>query len=323
MNLTTLRERIWNSLGLFETDQRPNYMRQEIDDALNFAILDIYQRTHWWWHFLDEVDLDIVAGTSDYELDDYCWLPVALKLQGNDEDFIEFVAPAEADRQGLRQPSLVQSSAGPFQWTWKPSRRTAAKLGNIDIDDGTKDVTINSIDVALTSADVGRRVRINGEQPDYVIATVGSGTCTLDRNYRSPRRLRATDDAGDDRAGVSFEVSPGPVWKVTLSPAPSQNMTVTVRMARRPRWLLHGAEVPEIDEKAHEVLELAARRNLCRFTEDSKNWAIYNGEYEAGIKRLRERNWPVAAPGRVRWHSDILMTRSPLSRYNDVYRRIR
>jgi hypothetical protein len=325
MNYGMISESLWRYLGLHSAGQRPDYLRQEIMENVNAALDELYGRTHWWWHYLDYTSLAITAGTSAYELSDYCRLPIGLKLGGDDEDFINFCHFEQADRMGLRQTSYVQSSSGPFMWTWTPSRRTAEETGTCTVSDANTTVTVANT-ITLATTDAGKVCRINGEPADYLISSVNTtaNTLVIDRAYRSPRAGKGTSDTGTNRSGVKFEISPGPVWKVELLPTPASNMTVYYRFARRHRYLLADTDVPEIDRAWVHLLEIGAKRNLSRYVQESDS-EKYTLAFERGLEQMRKSNVPNAGPGQVYYQSPVTRRVAPWpggrSSYNDVFPR--
>ena len=325
MNYGMIAESLWRYLGLHSSGQRPDYLRQEILENVNAALDELYGRTHWWWHYLDTADLTVVANTTKYELSDYCRLPIGLKLTGEDEDFIHFIHFEQADRMGLRNTSFVQSACGPFMWTFTPSRRTATATGTCTVNDASTAVTVANT-VTLAAAHVGKVARINGEPADYLISSVNTvaNTCVIDRAYQSPRAGKGTSDTGTNRSSVLFEISPGPVWKVEIVPTPAASMTVPYRFSRRHRYLLDDTDVPEIDRTWVHLLEVGAKRNLCRYVESNKS-AEYTAAFEHGLELMRKANVPNAGPGQVHYESSLNRRISPWpsssSAYNDVYSR--
>lgn len=298
MNFGQMRENLYRDAGKLESGQRPNYFRQEVDDALNNALDRIKKSTHFWLHDVRQTSLSIVAGTELYALDDFCLMPIGFRTEGSLAHYIDFVNVVDVDRSGMRSPDIIEGAYGPYMLTFYPRRHTASKSGTCNVTENAATVTWVSGDT-FASTDTGKRIRLNGDDKEYVFTYVSSTSGTLDRNYRGMLTgTSATGLSGNLVAGT-FEISPPPVWQVDFEPSPSAAITVYYRYVHRWKHLLHADEVPMLDENWHYAMLLGAKAELHSYFKNPQNEATYEQKFHAAIERMRKSDWPIGKPGRV------------------------
>lgn len=320
MNYKGIRESLWRWMQLPTADGRQDNILQDMREAINNAQSEIMFSTHFWWFNLHKWTLDIVAGTTSYELDDWCKLPTRLWMEGDNAHPVDFLSPQEADRQGLRSTSFVDGSDGPFRYTIREARWTAAysMVGNTVVANTT--VTRTSGD-SIVAAMVGKRLRINGEPVDYKITGVdtGANTLTIDKAYQAQLvASEAITGTGTNTTGGIIEISPGPVWRLDMLPTPSVAATINLWGVAKLRYMTEDYDVPELPEEWQEAIIVAAKRKLCPLLRRPiEEQQMYSGEFEKLLHKIRKVDMPVGGAKRVYYESSFKgRTYYPA---NDVY----
>lgn len=306
MNLTALREYCFRYLGYHQSSQRPNYLRQEVDDAINLAVQDIKDEVHYYYDDVRQTTISVVSGTNTYEVEDVMLLPISLWTEGTAAHKIELVHWDEVLRSGLKNNDIIEGTYGPYIFRFYPGRTTASKSMTCSITEADATLTRSAGD-SFASSDVGKRVRINGEEMEYLIASyTDANNVELDRNYRGRLTGEATDGLSGNSGSVTCEVSPPNAWQLEFEPEPSASQTVYVLYIRKTRQLLHGAEVPQFPEQWHKTIATGALKRLSAYTEDPPGeYAKWAAVYASDIKKIKAKNKPVDAPGRVFYTAPI------------------
>jgi len=312
MNFGAAQEAVFRDLGLQSSAERIAWQVQEVRDALNWSIDRIMVRSLYWYTFVRTGTITIVSGTSQYELGDDVLLPICFWTQGSQPDKVWFIAPEEADQAGFRSTSVFAASGTAGQYTSMQSRFTASKTITADVSATT---CTRSAGDLFASSDVGMRVRINGEAPDYYItavATSPSNTCTLSRSYVARASGESAFAESTTASSATIEVSPGPVRKIEILPTPATADTGYYRYSRRWKYMLATTDVPDaIEEQWHWVWIAGARLQIKAFLEKPEMYAIYKGEFEQGIQEMRSRNVPTMEGTQARYEALFTQDRWP------------
>jgi hypothetical protein len=323
MNFQAAQEALFRDLGLQSSTERIAWQVQEVRDALNWSIDRIMTRAMYWYTFVRTGSITIVNGTSGYELGDDCLMPLSFWRQGEQPDSIKFISAEEVDRLGFRSTSAYSAQGPAEQYSSMQGRFTASKSMTCTASATTLTRTAGDL---FASVDVGSRVRINGEAPDYYITeitTTPSNTATLDRGYVA--RASGEDAFAEVTTGtVAVEVSPGPVRKIEIVPTPATADTAYYRYARRWKYMLANTDVPDaIEEHFHWVWITGAKLQIKAFLEKPELYGIYKGEFEQGVSEMKARNMPTQDGPQARYEAAFTQSRWPAGGNVDltVYRR--
>jgi hypothetical protein len=324
MNYKSMREAVWRWMQLPTTDGRQDNILQEIREAINDAQNEIIFSTQFWWFNIRKWSLSVVANTTSYELDDWCRLPTRLWLEGVDAAPVDFISPQETDRQGLRSTSFVEGSDGPHTYTIREFRQTASYsiVGNTVV--GNTIITRSSGD-ALVAAMVDKRLRVNGESPDYKVTAINTGanTVTVDKAYQAVlAQSDGTTGSGSNTTAGVIEISPGPVWRLDMVPTPSADRTVYYWGVSRPRYMTEDYHVPEIPEEWHKAIVALAKHNMAplvrRTLEEKESLRI---DAERMLSKMRKADMPSGGARRLYYESSFKTQYAPIRSYrlpNDV-----
>ena len=325
MNFQAAQEAIFRDLGLQTSSERIAWQVQEVRDALNWSLDRIMTRTGYWYTFVRTGTISIVSGTSGYELGDDVLMPICFWRQGTDPDKVWFISPEEVDRLGFRSTASYPANGRACQYTSMQGRFTASKTVVCSTISATL-CTRTSGDL-LAATDIGKRVRINGEAPDYYITAVAGDltTCTLDRGYVARASGEADFAEVTTASSATIEISPGPVRKIEVTPTPGTADTGYFRYARRWKYMLANTDVPDaLEEHWHWLWIAGARLQLKAFIEKPEIYGIYKGEFEQGVQELRSRNRPVIESSSLRYEAGFMQNRWPVGSSGSdlsVYRR--
>ena len=322
MNFKAAQEALFRDLGLQTSAERKAWQVQEVRDALNWSLSNIFTKCLYWYNFVRTGTLSFVSGTSGYELGDDCLMPICLWKETDEADKLWFITPEEADRLGLRSTSLYTAAGEPYNYTSMQGRHTASKETVVNVS-GTA-VTYVSGD-AFADADVGKRVRINGESADYYVSAHSAPNITLNRGYVAPATGEAAFSEVTTATSVTLEVSPPPVRKIEIVPAASEAITIKYRYSRRPKYMLADTDVPDaLEEEYHQLWVDHARCKIQKFIKDKEAYWIYKKEADAQIIELRSRNVSQMDTAQMRYEALYMQNRwpGPAAQVNqDRYRR--
>jgi len=324
MNFQAAQEALFRDLGLQSSTERIAWQVQEVRDALNWSVDRIMTRALYWYTFVRTGSITIVNGTSGYELGDDCLMPLSFWRQGEQPDSIKFISAEEVDRLGFRSTSSYSAQGPAEQYSSMQGRFTASKTIVCSTISGTL-LTRSSGD-SFATTDIGKRVRINGEAPDYYITAIAAtpNTATLDRGYVA--RASGEDPFAEVTTATTatVEVSPGPVRKIEIVPTPATGDTAYYRYARRWKYLLANTDTPDaIEEHFHWVWIVGAKLQIKAFLEKPDLYGIYKGEFEQGITEMKARNMPTQDGPQARYEAAFTQSRWPAGGNVDltVYRR--
>lgn len=303
MNMKALREQMYRWVGKNDSGQRQDYFLQEVDDAINETINRIKKSTHWWWYDVRESSISIVAGTKVYALSDFCLLPIGFWTVDTGAHEVELVDLKEMDWSGLRSTDVLEGDLGPFKYNWTQRRHTSSKTGYCNITEATKAVTWVSGD-AFASSDVDKRIRFEGSEVDYKVATFVTPNITIDRYYRGILRGTGTSGLSGNLSSGKFEISPAPVWQLEFNPTPSAAATLKYRYVHRWTRLLYDDDTPGLDDQWHFAILLGAKSMLAAYCKEPESGDRYEGLFQSAVKRMNEvDNKPSGAPGRMMYRS--------------------
>ena len=292
MNLGDLEEAVWRSLGLHDQGNRLDWRRQEIRDALNMALDEVSQAGPLTFSLMREGAIALVAGTDTYALDDWTKRPIGFYTTDAAAHKVMMRLPRAADRDGSRAGNAVFGALGPWQLTLAPRSSTAAKSGDAaSAAEGSVTVTKVGGVAWSTVTDVGRMLRLNGENGDYKITAVaGANSLTVDRPVRG--RLAGTNVTG---VGVGYttkrwEIGPPGRFQIQILPKPSEARTLPYRYQAQPRRVLSASDTPELLEEYHHLLWKRTLHWISGFNEDDASYARFAQEYGAALQELRLRD---------------------------------
>ena len=310
MNFGDLQEQCWGFLGYLDTGQRLDQTRQQVKDAINAAQAEIANASPLAWGLTRESSLAIISGTALYTLDDWCerllemWCldPIAQK--------VTLRLPRAADRIGIRSTSLGVPEGGPYEVVWYQDTTDAAKSGasgsstGATVTEGSQSVSKGSSGTAWAASDVGRRLRFNGEDSDYKIATYSSATSiTVDRPVRARIKGTGTTGVGAGYTQVRWEIGPAGLKRIQLLPSPTSSATLYYRYMVKPRRLINLDDVPEVpNEDFHHLLWKGALAHMTLLKEDLERYGAFRNEYAAALADWRRRDAEVVADGEDRPH---------------------
>ncbi len=298
MNFQDLLEKLFIETGSPDTGaSRPDYLLQQYKDALNTSQDEICATcAPSLEHLIREDSIQVVGGTSDYMLGDWCQRPLSMYTKDVLAHKILFRRPKAADRDGSRNTVLVPYTFGPYMVTLLPRTKTpflsgAAGSGTgIAITEGATTAVIGGSNAVLTSAVVGRMLRVNGEAEDYqIISQNGVRTMTLDRPVISRMRGSGTSNVGTGYAAATarWEISPVGRFAVQFLPTPIQATTVYFRYMAYPRKLVEPSDTPELQEDMHHLLWKGAMRAIGATKQNDAMYQMYTAEFASAIGLLK------------------------------------
>lgn len=297
MNFQDLQEKLFYETGHPDTGaDRPDYLVQQYRDALNTAQDEIAATcAPSMDHLIREAALAIVSGTQDYLLGDWVQRPLSMWTEDQFAHKVRFRKALSADRDGLRNTVLVPYVLGPYEVVLLP-RTNAAALSNgqgvnngATATEGGAQIGIGSNNAVLTSAVVGRMVRLNGEAADYKIVSVNSRTITIDRPIVSRIRGLGTTNVGAGYAENTTRWEIGPVgrFQVRFLPMPNMASNVKFRYMAYPRKMLSASDTPELQEDMHHLLWKGAMRALGATKQNAAMYQQYTQEFADAISLLK------------------------------------
>lgn len=289
MNYVSLQEEMWTALGLHDPAQRLDWRRQKIKDALNTVLVEIADACPYLWNLVRESTLALVASTGTYYLNDWCRRPMSFYTTDSAAHKVASRHPRNADRDGSRSTTLsISGTNGPWQLTWTPHNTSGAKTGAAaSATEGATSITGLS---GLAAVDVGRMIRLNGEENDYQIVSQATTSCVVDRAVRARLTGLGTTGVGAGYTSVRWEIGPPGRYRVQILPAPSEAYTLPYRYLAHPRKLVNTDETPELPEEFHHLMWKGALRLIGLHSDNDKKVALYGAEYAAALDLLRQRD---------------------------------
>lgn len=298
MNLSDLMDKVFVETGYPDpTADKPDYIWQRAKDAVNTAQDEVANTGAPSLEFLTrETTVNVLAGVADYGISDGCQRPLSMWTEGPFASHIKFRKALSADRDGSRNSLLVPLQYGPYQVVLLP-RTSAAFLSNkagattgVAIAEGALTAVFGSANAILTSAVVGRMLRVNGEAEDYYItAQDGSHTATLDRPVISRVRGAGVSHQGTGylAANTRWEIGPVGRFQFRFLPAVNAPFTANVRYMAYPRKLIEPSDTPELQEDMHSLLWKGALRAIGATKQNADMYQTYSKEFSDGIAELK------------------------------------
>lgn len=291
MNFGDLQEDVFRFIGENDSSLRKNFLIQQVRDDINRAMDDIYMSSAYLWHMVREGTLSVVPGTDTYALNDYCVKPLSFWTADQYAHKVAFLSPRDSDRNGLRNSTLTGVEVGPWHLTWTPPTSSAYKSGTssdtLVLVEGSTAVTKSAGTAWATATDVGRIIKFNGQDEDYVVAaTPSSNSLTLDKPYRSRLTGTGTSGTGTVPSTPTWEITPSGTYQIQLLPAPASAKTLYYRYVARPRRLIQDSDRPELPGQFHHLISLSAIMRTARYLEDPSSYGMYKEQFGAGLQRL-------------------------------------
>lgn len=289
MTFYDLQEAYARFIGYNISSERQDWQTQQIKDDINSALDEIVASTAYLWHHVRESTFALVSGTATYALNDFAIKPLNFWTEDSMAHAIEFLDPRETDASGAKSTSAAYVSTGPYEITWYPATTSASKSGaagasaGISVTEGLVAVT-KSGGTAWVAGDVGSRIRLNGENIDFTIASfVSANSITIDRAYRG--RLVGIGQTGIG-AGLTqkkWEVTPAGTYQVQFRPAPTSVKTVYYRYVKTHSHMLNTDDNPDLPERYHHLILDKAIIRSAKFAEDPEAYGLYSSEFRQGI----------------------------------------
>lgn len=336
MNFLDLQEKCWDFLGYTDTGRRRNWRLQQIKDALNHALFRIAKTAPSLWVLTQESSISVVGGTATYNLSDYCWRPLSVWTQDAQAHLVKMRWPRTADRDGSRNPSLAYSaSGGPWEFVWQPrlpsykSGASGAATG-ASATIGASVITLNASATPLVAADVGRMIRLNNEDVDYQIVTIGAGGLvpTVDRAIQGRIQVaqkELTDGVAPAYTNVRWDLGNPQAWSLKILPPPPSGLpaqTVYYRYQQIPRQLAEPDDLPPIESEYHDLIWKGALKMICLQLEDQTMWQAYTTEFEQRLEELGSQETENDDSDEPPWYETLNDTSGDTARQPiDVYRR--
>lgn len=300
MNFNDLQETVWRNLGYPDTTSghRTDWRLQEIKDGLNTAYHEVAATCAPALNFLKrETTITLVAGTSDYLIDDHCQRPLSMWVEGVNAQPLEFKRAMEADRDGSRGTNNIVGEIAGYAVTLLPRTTTAAYSGvagsttGATATEGATFATLGS-GVTLVAAMVGRTFKLNGEQEDYIVTAMNntSKVLTVDKPIISRLRGDGTTLTGAGYAADTcrWEVGPAGRYKLRFLPSPTVTGTVYVRYMAYPRKLIGDSDTPELQEDMHHLLVEGTMERITQ-GKQALEWAqTYGQRFKERIAMLQK-----------------------------------
>lgn len=297
MNLGDLMEKVFIETGSPDpSSDRPDYVWQRNKDAINTAMDELAATCAPSLQFLTrETTITVLAGQSDYPINDWCQRPLSMWVEGPFATQIEFRKALSADRDGSRNSLLVPLQFGPYQVALLP-RTTIPALSNVPgattgaaATEGTPTVVIGSANAVLTADAVGRMICLNGDAEDYRITAQASRTITVDRAIRSRISGLGVSHVGAGYANTAtcWEIGPSGRFMLRFLPAPNAPFTAFVRYMAYPRRMVNLTEKPELQSDMHHLLWKGALRAIGATKQNDAMYQMYTKEFADALANLK------------------------------------
>lgn len=308
MNFGNLEEKCWQFLGCHDTANRIDWRRQEIRDAINSAQDEITSAAPFLNELVRESYFDVVTGVVEgtaevllivtptaprtgkiYTLSDWCRRPLSFWTEDSTAHKVEMKWPRSFDRDGSRNSNLAPLSVGPFNLTPHP-RSSAAGTTDASVSASEASTSITAAQAA--ASDVGKMVRLNGEDSDYKITVVTSpgaaATLTTDRAIRGRLTGLGTTGVGADYSAIGAVISPPGRYRIFMNPAPTATQTLYYRYMAYARRLVNPTDVPELPVEQHHLLWKGALRMIAGLDRKDSAYGIYTNEFDRAVAQYRE-----------------------------------
>lgn len=288
MNFGDLQESYRRFLGFPISTEVPDWQTQQIKDDLNHSLDEIVNSTQYLWHHVRESTFATVDGTSTYNLNDFCIKPLSFWTEDSTAHEIAFIDPREVDRNGAKNSNAAYVTTGPFEISWYPATSTAGSSAiagstGIDTTEGSAAVT-KSGGTAWASTDVGKSIRINGEDMDFTVsAFTNANSITISRLYRA--RLTGVGQTGVGSAldNKSWEIQPPGIYRVQIRPTPTAAKTIYYRYVKRHSRMLNTDDVPDLPDRYHQAILDGAILRSAKFAENPDAYQLYSRRWDESV----------------------------------------
>lgn len=270
---------------------------QQYRDALNATLDEVGAAVAPSYFALQQQSTIVtVAGTATYLIND--WSQRILSVYGTDINYtykLDYIRARNADMSGIRNPNI--QSVGRYAYTDGMRTSTPALSGTAGsgsgatVAEGGTSVVFGSSNATLTSAVVGRMLRLNGEDGDYKILTQdGSHTVTIDRPVKSRLRGDGTSNvgAGYTAATCRWEIGPSGRLQIQILPVPQEVRTLNVRSMMLPRRMLNDSDTPEIQSEYHHLIWKGAMLKVASSKQNTESYQLYTTEYQTALTNFRK-----------------------------------
>ena len=305
MNFNDLQESVFRFMGYQTSEQRYDYIRQQIKDDINHTLDAIVHSMPFAWWMVRETTLPLVSGTSVYTLDDWVVRPLAFWTEDTSAHPVRFRDPSEMDSSGARNESASYVSRYPIMAWYPPT--TSATLTGTDgaVTEGASTVTKTG-GTAWSTAHTDKMIRIQGEDADLKISAPTANSLTIDRAYRARISGNGVTGVGSSLSSVKWEISPPGRYRVVVRPTPTESQTLYYRYLKQHQRLLNTDEVPELPTEYHHVLLAGTLMRNTMFTEKNPAHSMYMQHYYQGLERLKaEDRISVGECGQLQYASPI------------------
>lgn len=331
MNFLDLQEECWRQQGFPDNTNRRNARLQKIKDSLNLAMFRMAKTAPSLWCLTAESSIAVVAGTAVYQLDDYAYRVMEMWTEDTYAHKVRLRVPRIADRDGTRNPNIsYPAGGGPYDAVWQPragpykSGAAGASTG-ASATIGSTTITLGVSATPLVAADVGRMIRLNGEQADYKVLTIGAGGLapTVDRAIQG--RIQAAqallaDGVAPDYSDARWDMGNPHAYVIKVLPTPQYASTLHYRFAQVPRVMIESDDVPPFDEEYHDLIWKGALKHICLWNEDPQNYQAYTDEFESRLAEMKTQEQDVEDSDDGPWISylnEFSTSRFPVDAYTD------
>jgi len=291
MNFKDLQEQYFRNVGANESSKRLDWYIQQSRDDLNFALDEIVNSAELVWHHVRKSTVAIVVGTNIYNLDDFCKKPISFWTEDESAHRVDMVDPTVWDWDGSRSTSALAISSGPNSVAPFPKTTASAKSGTVGAVTEATTAFTKTGDDSITSSEVGRRIRLNGEDMDYTVkALVSSDAVTLDRSYKARLTGVAQGGTGTNLSGAKWEIGPPGIYRIELEPDPSDTQTLHYRFIKRHARMANDDDVPDLPERYHSLVLWRAVINKAIFTKDSALFGLAKTKSDSELNDFLTKN---------------------------------
>lgn len=315
MNFNQLQETVWDVLGVQSSGDRRDCTLQAVKRGINSALVETARAVTQMGYLTREKSITLVPGTNVYYLDDWCRQLRSLYTVDGSAHKVNMRIENIADHEGLRNSTLaISGTTGPYDAIAWERPTTALKSGTVGaIAEGTTAFTKTGGD-ALDSTDVGRMLRINGEDNDYVIsAIVSADACTIDRAHRGFLTGNGTTGAAASYTNKKWEVSPAGRIGIRLLPSSSEGGTLYYRGIFRPKMLVNADEVPELPSEFHDLIWKGALRYMALRGKELEVMMPWINEYSQALQSLKKQDAEDSSDQNDGIRVESLFSRQPMT----------
>ena len=286
MNFSEMQERVWQELGYpSSSDARPDWKLQIIKDGCNEGLDELARLCPFMFQMVRETTLSLVAGTTDYALDDWCRWPLSFYTLDNNAHKVQLRVPRLADYDGSRNPNLNQWAQGPYELVPIP-RTTTPFATQASVTASELATTIPAVSAAATWAN--RKVTFNNGSEDYKVSSVSAGvSIVIDKALKARLTGVGQTGVGGGLNSASMQISPPGVYQVRVLGGVPEASTLYYRYVAIPRRLIVDTDRPEIPDAYHNLIWKRALKNCASLNENTNAWQRVAADYERELEILK------------------------------------